>query len=142
MLFIQTMPISKRSVNSIKEDYPLTEEGKMLEQKRSAEVSKDYFVQAFDKIAEEQKLNPAAQTAIISAVESAKETAIKQAAYVDDKYFYRGVLLILGGSVIVGAIGILILAFYRIDIPQSIVALATTALGAVAGLLAPSPVNQ
>ncbi|RQW76959.1 MAG: hypothetical protein EHM14_15475 [Methanothrix sp.] len=114
----------------------------MLEQKRSAEVSKDYFVQAFDKIAEEQKLNPAAQTAIISAVESAKETAIKQAAYVDDKYFYRGVLLILGGSVIVGAIGILILAFYRIDIPQSIVALATTALGAVAGLLAPSPVNQ
>ena len=69
----------------------------MVEQKRSAEVSNDYFVQALSKIAEDQRLTPVAQTAIKDAAESAKETAIKQAAYVDDKYFYRGVLCILGG---------------------------------------------
>ena len=73
-----------------------------------------------------------------------KVDAAKAAAWVDDKKFYRGVLIILGAAVIITTLGGLALAFYNPDqeIPQFIVAIGTTALGAIAGLLAPSPTHQ
>ena len=73
-----------------------------------------------------------------------KVDAAKAAAWVDDKEFYRGVLIILGAAVIITTLGGLALAFYNPsqEIPQFIAAIGTTALGAIAGLLAPSPTHQ
>ena len=70
-----------------------------------------------------------------------KADVAKIEAYINDKKFYRGVLSILGAAVIITTLGGLALAFYTptVEIPQFIVAIGTTALGAIAGLLAPSP---
>jgi hypothetical protein len=114
----------------------------MAEKIRSAEISNALFVEKFDEIAREQNLPAAAQTAIKSAQDTAKQTAIKQAAYIDDKGFYQGVLLILGGVVILAVVGGLILTYFTMNVPEFITVLAATALGAVAGLLAPSPISK
>jgi len=113
----------------------------MTNKMRSAEISNRFFAKELDDIAEQQQLDPSKKQAILAAANKAKEDAVRQAAYIDDKYFYRGVLIILGAAVIMVAIGGLILAYFRIEVPQFIAALATTAIGAVAGLLAPSPTS-
>jgi hypothetical protein len=81
-----------------------------------------------------------------ASTESATEGKIKAdvakiEAWKDDKKFYRGVLAILGAAVLLTTLGGLALAYYTptVEIPQFIVAIGTTALGAIAGLLAPSP---
>lgn len=59
-----------------------------------------------------------------------------------DKEFYRSVLYILGAAVILATLGGLGLSAFDKDIPQFIVAIGTTALGGVAGILAPAPTNK
>jgi hypothetical protein len=114
----------------------------VAEKMRSAELSNALFVEQFDEIAREQNLSAAAQTAIKSAQDTAKQVAIKQAAYIDDKGFYQGVLFILGLVVILAVAGGLILTYFTINVPEFITTLAATALGAIAGLLAPSPISK
>jgi hypothetical protein len=116
---------------------------------RSADESNAILSKKLDMLAANNVIPKESLTAIKDASkESANEgktkvDAAKVAAWVDDKKFYRGVLIILGSAVIITTLGGLALAFSNpsVEIPQFIVAIGTTALGAIAGLLAPSPTH-
>ena len=56
-----------------------------------------------------------------------------------DVWIYRTVVAALGTIAIVALMGDLALSFYGRVIPEGAIALGSTALGAIAGLLAPSP---
>ena len=56
-----------------------------------------------------------------------------------DPIIYRMVVGSLGGVLIVVAVGLIVLAWVKADIPQGLIALGSAAVGALAGLLAPSP---
>lgn len=56
-----------------------------------------------------------------------------------DRWIYRGVIVALGFVAIAGMVGGITLAFYGKTTPEGVVALGSTAVGAMAGLLAPSP---
>ena len=56
-----------------------------------------------------------------------------------DPVIYRIVVGSLGGVLIVVAIGLIGLAWVKSEIPQGLIALGSAAVGALAGLLAPSP---
>lgn len=64
---------------------------------------------------------------------------VAQPAYITDRWVYRAVVVILGIVIITSAIGALILSD---KIPDSLIALGSTAIGALAGLLAPSPTSK
>ncbi|HRI04228.1 MAG TPA: hypothetical protein PLL77_10845 [Pyrinomonadaceae bacterium] len=56
-----------------------------------------------------------------------------------DRLIYRMVVGALGLTMLLSLIGIFIMAFYGKLIPEGAIALGSAAVGAVAGLLAPSP---
>jgi len=56
-----------------------------------------------------------------------------------DVTIYRIVVLTLGLTLMAGMLGALILGFYGKEIPAEATALGSAAVGALAGLLAPSP---
>lgn len=56
-----------------------------------------------------------------------------------DKFIYRTVVISLGLTVLISIIGTLIMAYNAKLIPEGVVALGSAAVGALAGLLAPSP---
>lgn len=113
---------------------------------RSADISNVILAQKLSELAEEGRIPldtvPVIHQAAKDSATHAKKRADFIKAYNSDIYFYRGVLIILGIVITVTTIGGLTLSFYGKDIPQFIIAIGTTALGAVAGLLAPSPVQQ
>lgn len=111
---------------------------------RSADESKNILSAKLDTLVKESTIDSdVAETIKVALNESAKEgiakaDEFKRQAYLDDKKFYRGLLYFLGAAVIITSIGGLFLTFYtEKEIPQFIVAVGTTALGALAGLLAP-----
>ena len=59
-----------------------------------------------------------------------------------DKFIYRIVVSALSLISLIGVLGAMILAFYKTDTPPAVIALGSTALGALAGLLAPSPAKS
>lgn len=59
-----------------------------------------------------------------------------------DVWIYRIVVLALGLAVLVSVIGAIILAGIGKSIPEILVALGSAAVGALAGLLAPSPTTR
>ncbi len=56
-----------------------------------------------------------------------------------DPWIYRLVVSFLGAAALATVVGCLILAGFEADVPQGVVALGSAAVGALAGLLAPSP---
>jgi hypothetical protein len=81
-------------------------------------------------LANEIKDNPAAAIARVAA-----PTVLQS-----DKVVYRMVVAALGITVLCAIIGALVVAAIgKSNMPESVVALGSTALGALAGLLAPSP---
>ena len=111
---------------------------------RSADESKNILLAKLDALVTGKTItSDAAETIKVALNESAKEGIAKadeskRQAYLDDKKFYRGLLYFLGAAVIITSIGGLLLTYYTDkQIPQFIVAVGTTALGALAGLLAP-----
>lgn len=56
-----------------------------------------------------------------------------------DKWIYRSVVWALGAVAILAALGAIILAYNQLEVPSVLVALGSTALGGLAGLLAPAP---
>jgi cytochrome c biogenesis protein CcdA len=67
-----------------------------------------------------------------------------------DKWIYRAVVLILGSSAMFSILGILVVWFYQtlidsntqLRVPESLVSFGAMAIGALAGLLAPSPIRR
>lgn len=88
--------------------------------------------------------NEALQDAIrqdpIKGLEQAEEQA-RAYSLAGDQFIYRTVVIILGATLLITLIGVLGLALLHIDVPTELIALGSAALGALAGLLAPSPVR-
>jgi hypothetical protein len=59
-----------------------------------------------------------------------------------DVWIYRGVVAALGFTVLIATFGAIYLAARSVDVPEVIVALGSAAVGALAGLLAPSPASK
>jgi hypothetical protein len=58
-----------------------------------------------------------------------------------DKWLYRMVVLVLGLTLVSSILGTIVLAMAGQSTPEVVVALGSAAIGGLAGLLAPSPVN-
>jgi hypothetical protein len=58
-----------------------------------------------------------------------------------DKWLYRMVVAVLGLTVVSSIVGTIVLAMAGQSTPEVIVALGSAAIGGLAGLLAPSPMN-
>jgi hypothetical protein len=58
-----------------------------------------------------------------------------------DVWIYRGVVFALGGSLLFVVVAAAVLSFYGKSIPDVLTALGSAAVGALAGLLAPSPLR-
>lgn len=66
--------------------------------------------------------------------------AAEASALTTDKWTYRIVVLSLGFAVLIGLIGLIVLSLKNVQsIPDGLVAIGSAAVGALAGLLAPSP---
>ena len=59
-----------------------------------------------------------------------------------DALIYRIVVGVLGASVIITLLGYIAFTFFALKAPEAMVAIGAGALGALAGLLAPSPVSK
>jgi hypothetical protein len=59
-----------------------------------------------------------------------------------DKWLFRMVVAVLGLTVVASVVGTIVLAMKDQSTPEVIIALGSAALGALAGLLAPSPRNR
>jgi hypothetical protein len=82
-------------------------------------------------LADAIKDDPAATLSGIAADASALST---------DKWTYRIVVLSLGFAVLIGMIGLIVLSWKGVQtVPDGLVAIGSAAVGALAGLLAPSP---
>jgi chorismate-pyruvate lyase len=68
-----------------------------------------------------------------------KDAARRGPIYQRDKVVYRVVVLALGATVLIAAIGAIVLQLSGEDTPSVLVALGSAAIGAIAGLLAPPP---
>jgi hypothetical protein len=71
-------------------------------------------------------------------------TAAREAdepVYKTDKLIYRMVVIALALVVLIAAVGAIVLVSFGKTTPESLVALGAASIGALAGLLAPSPVK-
>lgn len=96
-----------------------------------------YARQLADQIAEDPNLK--------SEIESDPEGAIRRRlapAYVADKWIYRMIVTTLGLAVVIAGGGALLLAKGDDPIPDILLTLGSAAVGALAGLLAPSPTQE
>lgn len=59
-------------------------------------------------------------------------------AYMSDRRFYRIVVAFLGTVAVLAALGTIILATQKLDVPDSLVALGSASIGALASLVASS----
>lgn len=59
-----------------------------------------------------------------------------------DIWLYRMVVAVLGVTVVASVVGAIALALMGESTPEVIVALGSAAIGGLAGLLAPSPLNR
>ena len=62
-------------------------------------------------------------------------------AYRGDKTIYRIVVVALALVMLAAAVGSILISWYGKTMPEALVALGSAAIGALAGLLAPSPVR-
>jgi hypothetical protein len=59
-----------------------------------------------------------------------------------DTKVYWILLSFLGSAVLISLIGILVLAYFPKNVPEGVIAIASTSVGALAGVLAPSPIQR
>ena len=81
-------------------------------------------------LAQQIRENPAQGIAAAAAPPSPLQT---------DVWVYRGVVILLGSVILTTVIGAIVLACEKKDVPQMLTAIGSTAVGALAGLLAPYP---
>jgi hypothetical protein len=77
-------------------------------------------------------------------LEKLRDEAVDRTApiYFWDRWVYRIVVITLGLVVLVAAVGSIILVMSGKTTPEALVALGSAAVGALAGLLAPSPTGK
>jgi hypothetical protein len=114
----------------------------MADKTRSAELANQLFKDDLSAVVETHKLTPEVKADIEKATDKATNEAVRQMAYVDDKYFFRLVLVVLGLAVLIPIVGGLILIFNKVETPAFVSTIATTAVGAIAGILGPSPISK
>jgi hypothetical protein len=86
-----------------------------------------------------KRLDPSKHGAV-EAIEKLMAEAKKDApAYTGDTWFYRIVVIGLAAVAVIAAVGYIVL---KGPIPEALVALGSAAVGAMAGLFAPSPSNK
>lgn len=56
-----------------------------------------------------------------------------------DKWLYRMVILVLGLVAVLALGGVVWLRLHELEVPDALVAFGSSALGAIAGVLAPTP---
>lgn len=69
------------------------------------------------------------------------ETEARRRTEVPDTFVYRVTVLVLGFSIIAVIIAQMWLALKPAEIPEGLIAIGSAAVGALAGLLAPTPAN-
>jgi hypothetical protein len=109
----------------------------MAEPTRSADQLVNILLrdpQKFQDIA--KQANPA------KALDKMANEAIKQTPPIPDTPIYRMIISFLGGVGAVAAIGAIVLVAMGENPPDMLVALGSAGIGALAGLLAPSPVGR
>lgn len=92
-----------------------------------------------DRLREDPAL--ASRFAADPAGELSRAARDEQPAYLGDKTIYRMVVLALTLVLLSSAIGAIVLGWWGKAMPESLIALGSAAIGALAGLLAPSPVR-
>lgn len=70
-----------------------------------------------------------------------KELSRNRPIYERDKWVYRVVVLSLGLTILIAAVGAIVLQLGGEDSPAILVALGSGSIGALAGLLAPAPTS-
>lgn len=71
-----------------------------------------------------------------------ESAAQADAAYISDKNFYYIAIGVLGLVLLIVVVSVVIFTFFNLTTPQVLVALGSAAIGAIAGLFAPSPVSK
>ena len=74
--------------------------------------------------------------------QSVEQNRQYQAAYVSDRKIYRTAVYVLGSLALIAAIGAIALAFMKLEMPESVVALGSASVGALVGLFAKSPTSN
>lgn len=87
------------------------------------------------------KSNPDAEKIVEDLAEKTTKY-IPTPALIGDKWLYRTVVLALGIVATASIIGAIILSAESLNVPEVITALGSAAIGALAGLLAPSPAGR
>ena len=80
-----------------------------------------------------------ADPTILDKIESEVTKHLPPPVFIGDKMIYRTVVIALAGVALLAVIGALVLAAYKQVVPDMVTALGSAAIGAMAGLLAPSP---
>jgi anti-sigma-K factor RskA len=84
---------------------------------------------------DQAKTNPA----VLDKIEQEVTKHLPTPAFIGDKMIYRTVVIALAGVALLAVIGALMLAIWKETVPDMVTALGSAAIGAMAGLLAPSP---
>lgn len=105
-----------------------------------AEVSRSGAVMA-DILADSKPLRDLAaqDPTVLKALSKGLTTYLPTPAYVNNAHIYIIVVVSLGLVILATMVGAIVLASQKLPIPETITALGSAAIGAVAGLLAPSP---
>jgi len=95
-----------------------------------------------DKMVEILKLDPGRLNRLkenpLQEISRLRDEAVKSVpVYYGDKWLYRMALIILGALAILTAVAVLV----KGTVPEALLALGSTAIGALVGLFAPSPIE-
>jgi hypothetical protein len=94
-----------------------------------------------EMIREKPDLQALIRTDLVKGLEEAQKVADREYRKDSDRFLYRSVVVVLGSTLLITLVGALALAFTGRNVPTEIIALGSAALGAMAGLLAPSPAS-
>lgn len=108
--------------------------------RQSKEQNMSAEIQSLRDLASKVSRDPALAESIKKDPASALSDIAATSVLATDKWTYRIVVLSLGFAVLISLLGLIVLSFKGIQsLPDGLVAIGSAAVGALAGLLAPSP---
>lgn len=97
------------------------------------------FAEALDERAGE--LVAASDTQTVQSIVQEAETEARRRTEIPDTFVYRVTVIVLGLAVLSVILAQLWITLEKLDIPDGIIAIGAAAIGALAGLLAPTPAS-